>query len=237
MVLPHELPTLLSLERLGVAVILGFTIGLERQWRQRTAGLHTMTLVAVGAALFSMLPALLGLTTDLTRIAANVVTGIGFLAGAAILREGLNVRGLATAATMWATAAVGVLVGNGFYIEAAVATIVIVGVNYFLAFLVAAVDERMRSHFTSMNTTYTVHVSCEERARSAIRLRFMEATKHSRVTIRSLKSTRPTDGATQIDFELVKGGHDDDSIERIARALASTPGVDTVSWEAVEEAL
>ena len=87
----------------GTALLLGMAIGLERQYRQHTAGLRTNTLVCLGAALFVSLPTFLPGESSPTRIAAQVVSGIGFLGGGVILREGLNVRGLATAATMWAT--------------------------------------------------------------------------------------------------------------------------------------
>lgn len=118
----------LFLERLAVATALGLAIGFERQWRQRTAGLHTITLVAVGAALFTALPELLG-SSDIMRVAAQVVTGVGFLAGGVILREGFNVKGLVTAATLWSTAAVGALAGTGLEFQAMVGAAVIFMVN------------------------------------------------------------------------------------------------------------
>ncbi len=83
-----------------MAFVLGAILGLERQWRQRLAGLRTNTLVATGAALFVMLSALTPGDSSPTRVAAQVVSGIGFLAGGVILREGTTVRGLNTAATL-----------------------------------------------------------------------------------------------------------------------------------------
>ena len=108
----HGLPDGVFFARLALATVLGLAIGFERQWRQRTAGLHTMTLVAVGAALFCALPGLGGKVSDPWRVAAQVVTGVGFLAGGVILRQGLDVRGLTTAATLWATAAGRALLGT-----------------------------------------------------------------------------------------------------------------------------
>lgn len=113
----HGLPDGIFFTRLAIATVLGLAIGFERQWRQRTAGLHTMTLVAVGAALFCAIPGLGGKVSDPWRVAAQVVTGVGFLAGGVILRQGLDVRGITTAATLWATAAVGALVGSGFELQ------------------------------------------------------------------------------------------------------------------------
>ena len=109
--------------RAAIALALGALIGIERQWRQRMAGLRTNALVALGSALFELFDVLLSGTpgTDPTRIAAYVVSGIGFLGAGVILRDGINVRGINTAATIWCSAAVGVLAGAGFVIEAAMA--------------------------------------------------------------------------------------------------------------------
>ena len=102
--------------RLLLALILGALIGAERQWRQRMAGLRTNALVAAGAAMFVMLTALTARTADDSfRIAGQVVSGIGFLGAGVILRNGLNITGLNTAATLWCSAAIGTLAGYGMY--------------------------------------------------------------------------------------------------------------------------
>src|SRR6201992_2993589 len=98
--------------RLAVGVGCGSLIGIERQWRARMAGLRTNALVAAGATLF-VLYAVATPDSSPTRVASYVVSGIGFLGGGVILREGANVRGLNTAATLWCSAAVGVLAASG----------------------------------------------------------------------------------------------------------------------------
>src|SRR3954464_5312275 len=100
--------------RLVLAAGLGAALGLERELRQKPAGLRTNMLIAVGSALFSLLSIQLGAqggTAD--RVAANIVTGVGFLGGGAILRSGRNVLGMTTAATIWVNAAVGMAAGVG----------------------------------------------------------------------------------------------------------------------------
>jgi putative Mg2+ transporter-C (MgtC) family protein len=99
--------------RMLAALFFGATIGLERQWRQRMTGLRTNGLVAVGAAMFIMMGGLVGGEGSQGRVAAYVVSGIGFLGGGVILKDGFNIRGLNTAATLWCTAAVGTLAGLG----------------------------------------------------------------------------------------------------------------------------
>jgi putative Mg2+ transporter-C (MgtC) family protein len=102
-----------------VALILGAVIGLERERRRHPAGFRTMAMVSVGSCLFTLLGARLFVGgTDPTRIAAQVVTGVGFLGAGAILREGGGVRGLTTAATIWVVAAIGMAAGFGTYVIA-----------------------------------------------------------------------------------------------------------------------
>ena len=127
------------LVRLAVAALLGLVIGFERQWRQRAAGLHTSSLVAIGSSLFALLDATLG-PGDTTRIVAGIVTGVGFIAGGSILRSGLTVTGLNTAATMWATAAVGALAGFGLFRQATAGMVAIVLLNLVLQPLAEAID-------------------------------------------------------------------------------------------------
>jgi len=121
--------------RVGLAAVLGGAIGFERELREREAGLRTHMLVSVGAALFTLVSAYAwtdwrfstenGLVFDPTRIAALVVTGIGFLGAGAIIRQGLSVRGLTTAATLWVVAAIGMASGAGYYTAAAITTVLV----------------------------------------------------------------------------------------------------------------
>jgi putative Mg2+ transporter-C (MgtC) family protein len=113
-----------ALLRLALAGALGGLIGLERELRDREAGLRTHLLVSVGAALFTIVGAygFASIRTDPTRVAAQIVTGIGFLGAGAIIRQGSSVRGLTTAATLWVVAAVGLAAGAGYYSAALITT-------------------------------------------------------------------------------------------------------------------
>jgi putative Mg2+ transporter-C (MgtC) family protein len=140
------------LVRLGLAAVLGGVIGAERELRDREAGLRTHMLVSLGSCLFTILSAygfrdvLNGnavlVRTDPTRIAAQVVTGIGFLGAGAIIRQGFSVRGLTTAATLWLTAAIGMAAGAGSYVAAAVTTAVALFSLWPLRLLAYRVFER-----------------------------------------------------------------------------------------------
>jgi putative Mg2+ transporter-C (MgtC) family protein len=121
-------PDLEQALRLVAAALLGGFIGFERRWHGHAAGPHTNGLVCFGSALFVMTGGALG-GDSLGRVIAQVATGVGFLAGGVILRDGLRVRGLNTAATVWCVAAIGVFVGMGQMVLAAVATLIIVAAN------------------------------------------------------------------------------------------------------------
>jgi putative Mg2+ transporter-C (MgtC) family protein len=119
--------------RLTVAALLGGAVGVERELRERQAGLRTHLVVCVGSALFTLVSAYgfrdfieagnVYARIDPTRIAAQIVTGIGFLGAGAIIRQGLSVRGLTTAATLWLVAGIGMAAGAGYYDGAIIATL------------------------------------------------------------------------------------------------------------------
>ena len=159
------LDTLISLFS---AFVLGTLIGAERQYRQRTAGLRTNVLVAVGAAAFADLGLRLRGVDGGTQIIAYVVSGIGFLGAGVILKEGTNIRGLNTAATLWCSAAVGAFCGSGLIIETVMLTAAILGANTLLRPLVNWVNRRP---LTSDETEaqYQVHVICRPEVLSEVR--------------------------------------------------------------------
>ena len=118
-----------ALIKLGITTLLSGFIGYEREHSHRPAGFRTHILVAVGSALVMLTSVYIydtqGMTGDVTRMSAQVLSGIGFLGAGTILREGFSVKGLTTAASLWAVACIGIAVGAGFYAGAFVATIVI----------------------------------------------------------------------------------------------------------------
>jgi putative Mg2+ transporter-C (MgtC) family protein len=129
--------------RLLVAGGLGAAVGIEREMRRKPAGLRTNTLIALGAALFTMIS--IQLNTDSgtpDRVAAQIVSGIGFLGAGTILRSGKNVQGLTTAATIWVNAGIGMAAGTGEFTLATAATVVTLLVLYALPSLEAYFERR-----------------------------------------------------------------------------------------------
>jgi putative Mg2+ transporter-C (MgtC) family protein len=142
-----------------VAACLGAAIGLERQWRQRLAGLRTNTLVALGAAIFVTYSHVVSDDAGSARMAAQVVSGIGFLGAGVIFKEGLNVRGLNTAATLWCSAAVGLLAGEGFALYGLLAAVLVIGANTVLRPIVHAIN-RQPVDFTEEEQHYLITIDC-----------------------------------------------------------------------------
>lgn len=129
-----------------ICFLLSFLLGLERQYRRRFLGLRTMILVSVGSYLFVSFSFLLtGYQSDASRIAAQVVAGIGFLGAGVIIKDNKNskVRGLTTAATLWCDASIGVLCAGGFIKEAIVASLVVLFANVILRYVNTFINSRM----------------------------------------------------------------------------------------------
>ena len=156
--LASSIPTLNwdeALLRLALAAVLGGLIGVERELREREAGLRTHLLVSLGAGAFTIVGAYgfhdfiasgdAVVRTDPTRIAAQVVTGIGFLGAGAIIRQGLSVRGLTTAATLWVVAAVGMASGAGYYSAAVITTGVVLAALWPLRVIAYKILRRFRN--------------------------------------------------------------------------------------------
>jgi putative Mg2+ transporter-C (MgtC) family protein len=132
--------------RLLLAMTAGGLVGLEREFRDKSAGFRTLIFIAMGSAGFTILSSRLALDKDPTRIATNIVTGIGFLGAGAILRDGLRITGLTTAATIWLTAALGMAVGGGQYALAGILMSFTIIVLWLFPFIEAGIDKTREEH-------------------------------------------------------------------------------------------
>jgi putative Mg2+ transporter-C (MgtC) family protein len=144
-----------------LAILLGGLIGGEREARDKSAGFRTIILICVGATLFTMLSSYLTNSTDTARIAANIVTGIGFLGAGAIIREGNQITGLTTAATIWLAASVGMAVGAGEYILSGVVTLATILVLWLFPAIETWIDE-LRHTYTYQIVCHPDELSCEQ---------------------------------------------------------------------------
>ncbi|MGW4397781.1 MgtC/SapB family protein [Amycolatopsis nivea] len=220
--------------RLGTGVGLGTVIGFERQYRARMAGLRTNALVAAGSTLFVLLSAhgFSGASADPTRVAAQIVSGIGFLGAGVILREGLTVRGLNTAATLWCSAAVGALAGAGLYSAAGAGTAVVMAVNIALRPLGRVVDRRPATG-RETPTSYTFLAVTKDDAEAHVRALLVQALARTDFALQSVTSTNTdTAGQVQVRAELSADQRDDKQMESAVSRLSMEPSVTSVRWQA-----
>jgi putative Mg2+ transporter-C (MgtC) family protein len=217
---------------LAVALGLSAAIGFERQWRNRLAGLRTNTLVALGAATFVIFAALVPGDASPTRVAAQVVSGIGFLGAGLIFREGLSVRGLNTAATLWCSAAIGVLAGGGLLLYATVATGFVVFVNLLLRPIVSFIN---RQPFTSteLEIGYLVSVTCRNQDEAHIRALLLQGLAGCGLALRRLDSN-DLEGTARVVVTAFMTAHSriDADVEKIVGRLSLEPTVSAARWQA-----
>jgi putative Mg2+ transporter-C (MgtC) family protein len=218
--------------RLGAGVGLGALIGIERQYRARMAGLRTNALVSAGATLFVLLSAhgFTGDNADPTRVAAQIVSGIGFLGGGVILREGLTVRGLITAATLWCSAAVGALAGAGLYLVALVGSLAVVAVHVALRPLGRAVDRRPETG-DETPAVYTFLAVTRDDAEAHVRSLLVQALSRTDFALQSVESTNTGAGAlVEVRAALSAEHRDDKQMESAVSRLSLEPSVTSVRW-------
>jgi putative Mg2+ transporter-C (MgtC) family protein len=217
---------------LAVALGLSAVIGFERQWRNRLAGLRTNTLVALGAASFVIFEQLIPGESSPTRVAAQVVSGIGFLGAGLIFREGLNVRGLNTAATLWCSAAIGVIAGAGYPLYAAVATGFVVFVNLLLRPIVSFIN-RQPLMSTELEIGYVVSVTCRNPDEAHIRALLLQGLAGCGLALRRLDSNDLEGSGRVVVTAFMTASHRIDAdVEKIVGRLSLEPTVSAARWQA-----
>jgi putative Mg2+ transporter-C (MgtC) family protein len=221
--------TIHTILALAVAFVLGTAIGFERQWRQRTAGLRTNVLVAVGAAAFADLGLRLGGNEGSVRIIAYVVSGIGFLGAGVILKDGASIRGLNTAATLWCSAAVGTFSGAGLPVEAAsVAAFVLAG-NTLLRPLVNWINRRpITEDYTEAQ--YRVHAVCGRDDVPDVRDLLDSLLADANYPIRSIETLSQNEEQVELAADLVPTTADPAELDQVVTALEMSPLVRSATW-------
>lgn len=224
--------------RLGAGVGLGALIGVERQYRARMAGLRTNALVAAGAALFVLLSAngFAGESADPTRVAAQIVSGIGFLGAGVIIRDGVSVRGLNTAATLWCAAAVGALAGAGMYTTAVAGTVAIIVVNVALRAAGRAVDRAPESG-TEQSVRYVFCALTDDANEAHVRALLVQSLIRTDFRLTSIASANTgTSGRVEVRADLIGDERDDRQMEAAVSRLSLEPSVTSVSWHTADTA-
>ena len=211
-----------------LAFLFGGAIGLERQVRQRSAGLRTMVLVVVGAAAFIHLGMRLAKLDGELKILPNIVSGIGFLGAGVIMKEGEHVKGLNTAATLWSSAAVGAFLGCGLVLEAIILTLFVLAGNTLLRPLVNYLDRRPLAAGTE--ASYSFHVICKPEDSNAVRDILSTALKDAKYPHRKIDLLTKSDGTIELDALLSPHSAKPEDLNGICAALNGHAEVLSATW-------
>jgi len=215
-------------------LIFGALIGSERQVRQRMAGLRTNALVALGAASFVVFSGLYEDELSPTRVGAQVVSGIGFLGAGIIFRHGFTIHGLNTAATLWCSAAVGLISGGGAHVLAMLATGLVIFVNLGLRPLVKWLKKRTRAGMP-LSQEYKIELTCAADEEAALRQAALKHLAQREVDILGFDREGGGTGPCKLDLTVAISDMADETIEAIVAPLMLIPQVTKAKWDPVAE--
>ena len=215
--------------RIVVCFILSFIIGLERHLRGRAIGLRTNVLVALGSFLFVSMAVNVP-TNDEVRMAAQVVSGIGFLGAGVILRDGTNIKGLNTAATLWCNAAIGVMCASGILLESAIGTFFILISNVLLRYIS---KNFLKIEQPSNSKKYIIKVVCSDEKELVIRSIIMQYVERTALVLNHLESKDMDTDKTKLYATITHSG-EIDIIEKLIGKISIEPGVTSVGFKTEE---
>lgn len=212
------------LERITICFILGIIIGFERQYRRRIAGIRTISLVTIGAFLFVSVSELT-VANDVSRVAAQVVSGIGFLGAGVILRDGTNIRGLNTAATLWCSAAVGTLTALGLVVEAIIGVFFILFSNIVLRFISRVIMGRINPKVEH----YVLTIECLPEKEMTVKNLLIQKLKSQDNVLKHFKTSKENNlMKIEIQIEVLHDGVE--SINSIINKLCVEPGISSTEF-------
>ncbi|MEI6508671.1 MAG: MgtC/SapB family protein [Bacteroidota bacterium] len=214
--------------RLLLAFVLGAIIGLERQWQHKIAGLKTNSLVAGGAALFILLSEkITGDSSAAARVAAQIVTGIGFLGAGVIMREGVNISGINTAATIWCSGAIGSIAGMGYWYESTIGAAFVLLAHILLRPLGNKIDKKI-VQIENSGFKYLLRIHCSKDTMEELRSVLVNAVKNiSTLHISSIN----TEDHNMIIAEIKSLDKRQTDIEELVGQIGVLKDVKSVKWE------
>ena len=224
--------------RLLAALLMGTAVGMERQWRQRMAGVRTTALVAAGACAFVecafMVP-----SPNPTQIVAYVISGVGFLGAGVIFKDAGSIRGLNTAATIWCSAAIGAICGLGNLVEALILAAVVLCTNIVLRPLAHRLyPVPATGGAAEQEVTYGFEMICRPEDEARMRALMLQGVAQSSLILTGLRS-EDIEGTNKMKITAhIRGiGHRDTSLEQLVTRMSFEPGVSSVSWAIQAESL
>ena len=215
------------LGRITICFILGIIIGVERQYRRRIAGIRTITLVSLGAFLFVSVSKLT-VANDISRVAAQVVSGIGFLGAGVILRDGKNIRGLNTAATLWCSAAIGTLTALGLVIEAIIGVFFILFSNIVLRFISKHIMLKMNPKVEH----YLLIIECMPEKEMVVKNLLIQKLKSQHNSMKNFTTKRIDENIRiEVQLEILNDGAE--SIDNIINRLCIEQGISATEYSKI----
>lgn len=214
--------------RISVCFILSILIGLERQYRHRMVGLRTNVLVSLGAFMF-MIVSYGVVTNDESRIAAQIVSGIGFLGAGVILREGSKIKGLNTAATLWCVASIGVLTAAGMIKEAIVGTIFVLISNIVLRLLSLKI---MANAHNNLLELCTIDITCKKDSEIDIRRNLYKYLSVNDFTLECLEKYGITKESVKLKADVLTIRPKD--VEEVVTSLGKDINVSSIKWKHIK---
>ena len=211
--------------RLLICFILSILIGLERQLRHRMVGLRTNVLVCIGAFLFVYLSFGINVS-DQTRIAAQVVSGIGFLGAGVILRDGSKIKGLNTAATLWCVAAIGTLCASGLVIEATIGTIFVLLSNVILRLFSLFIMGKVKA---SEKEKYIIRINCKKTKEEKVRTSFAKTIDDNDLVLNSLERSEITEEEVKLKAIMITSTPS--KVEMVINKISTNPGIVGITWD------
>lgn len=216
--------------RISISFVLSFLIGLERQWRRRAIGLRTNVLVSIGSFLFVSFSMQTN-ANDISRIASQVVSGIGFLGAGVILKDKANIKGLNTAATLWCNAAIGTLCAAGLILEATIGTLFILFANIILRFITQKLNV---PHKKPKFECYRLKIICDEEKEFIIRTLISQSANDEYFTLTNLENTTLEEGKVKIYANFNIATEQNKLMEELINRIVIEPGVFSSGWKKLE---
>ncbi|MDE6471041.1 MAG: MgtC/SapB family protein [Eubacterium sp.] len=222
--------------RLIIAIILGFIVGFERQWTKHRAGILTNVIVCVGAYAYCAFSYIANDNNiDITRIAAQVVCGIGFLGAGLILRDGTNITGLSTAATIWTTAAIGILCTAPNILFSIIVALAIVFLHLILHPISAYINKK--NHYNKEKESraeclYKISIRCTEESEIDIRSHLIKTIRNQNgVLLHNLESNNTDDSNIKIRAYITTDKKNDEIVENLLIHIGKDKGIISAGWK------
>ena len=209
--------------RISICFILSILVGLERQYRHKTVGLRTNVLVSLGAFMF-VSASLDSINTDSTRIAAQVVSGIGFLGAGVILRDGNRIKGLNTAATLWCVSAIGVLTAFGMTLEATIGTSFILISNIILRLISQKIMDKVK-----IRENCIIDIICDKEEERIIKSLIIKLTNKYNLTLKGFEKNKTEDNKINLKVSIIS--NDKFYFEEIAKQITTSSNIDSIYFE------